>query len=249
MKTRGDGGPGAARLRARLLPLLRPCDRRPPGPLPDRLRPRPADLRLVVRLVPARRRELAEPVRQPCDLRAGRREPGLDHERPRARVPLHADHCALRPGRRLQRRLDPRARAHRIHRLHPLPPSHRLPVGGARGRLPLRLLELHARPAAGPPPHDGGVSPAPDGARGGPVRPRRARRARLRLAPGRPLRPPVLAVDRAARDRGTRPRRRARPRLRPDPDDAAAATAGVAAAGRRRSESRSSSPLRSSSMR
>ena len=41
---------------------------------------------------------LAEPVRQPCDLRAGRGQPRLGDDRPRARAPVHADHRALRPG-------------------------------------------------------------------------------------------------------------------------------------------------------
>ena len=53
---------------------------------PARARARPADLRLVVRVVAPRARDVAEPVLQPCDLRARRGEPRLGDDRPGARA-------------------------------------------------------------------------------------------------------------------------------------------------------------------
>ena len=60
-----------------------------------------------------------------------------------------------------------------LDRLPALPPRDPLDLGLARRRLPVRLLELHARAGAGPPPHDRGLPAAADRARDDPL-PRRA---------------------------------------------------------------------------
>ena len=64
----------------------------------------PRDLRLVVRLVAARDRDVPEPVRQPRDLRARRDQPRLGDDRPRARGAVRARHRAVRAGGLLQPR-------------------------------------------------------------------------------------------------------------------------------------------------
>ena len=80
-------------------------------------------------------------------------------ERPRAR--RSSSRRSLRCSARASPTTSPRCSCPALAaftRLPPLPPPHRLALGLARRRLPVRLLELHARPAAGPPAHDGGRS-------------------------------------------------------------------------------------------
>ncbi len=238
--------PRPGRLRRRRVRLLRRASRLASRPRSPRPRARPADLRLVVRLVAPRARDLAEPVLQPRDLRARRRQPRLDDVCPGARASVHAADGARRPGGLVQRRGDAGAGRRGVHGLSPLPAPHTVLVGRPRRGLPLRLLELHARPGAGPHAHDGGVPPAVDRARGRPLSAGRDRRPRRRVAARRSLRPPVLAVHRDPAHRRPRPRGESSCSRISSSRRRGLASARGRGRSSRRSGSRSSSPRRSS---
>ena len=179
---------------------------------------RPADPDLVVRVVAARDRARLEPALHPRGLGAERRRPRLGEHRPAGRGRVRAADRASRA--RLPRSTSPRCCSRRLglDGLSPLPPSHRPVLALARRRLPVRLLELHARPRPRAAPADRHVRD--------PARRARARRRRsrgrldrwgivLRLAP-------LLAIQlylslEVGADADARARARARRRLPPRP--------------------------------
>ena len=107
----------------------------------------------------------AEPVRHPRALGAARKQPRLDDLGSRARAAPRARDAHRRARRRLQRRGDPAAGARRVDGVPALPAPDALVLAVARGRLPVRLLELPARPGARAPACDLGLPRAARGAR------------------------------------------------------------------------------------
>src|SRR5262249_31952991 len=105
-------------------------------------------------------------------------------------------HAARGPGGRLQRRVDPDARTRGVHGVRALPAYHARVLAVARGRLRLRVLELHAGPAGGTPPHELGLPSPARRARRAPLRRGLARRPRPYVATGRPARLPAPLLDR-----------------------------------------------------
>ncbi len=81
----------------------------------------------------------------PCDLRPARDRPRLGDDRAGARARLRTRHPPLRPRRLVQRRLDADAGARSLDGIPALPAGDALDLGLDRRRLPVRLLELHAR--------------------------------------------------------------------------------------------------------
>src|SRR5579862_2568182 len=185
------------RLRGGLVRVLRLAALAAPGPRADRVRERQPDLRLVVCLVAACDRQLDESARLARALRTGRRQPGLDTDRSRAGARLLAADRGGRARRRLQRRGAAHARPRRVDGVPPLPLPHRLAVGLARRRVPVRVLACDPAAAAlRAPPGDGGLSGAAGRARRRPVCARRSGRSRPCLAARRRARRSALALDR-----------------------------------------------------
>ena len=212
LRSRGGGAAARApdrvrRLRAPRLPLLRAraADRAGP-PVRRRLR-RPADPHLVVRVVAARDRARAEPVRHARRLGAGGAEPRLGEHGAGAFRRLRSPDGAPRAGAVLRRGGGRAARARGVDGVPALPPPHRQFLAVALRRLPVRLLELRARPRARAAAADGGVRTAADrardraGARGG---------APHHAAAGAPDRAPDLPLERARAHGDDRPRAGAR---------------------------------------
>ena len=158
-----------------------------------------------------------EPVRLARDLRPGRDQPRLGDDGARAGARLRPRDDPVRPGRRLQPRCAADAGARRLDGVPPVPVPDGVALGLRRRRLPVRLLGLHARAAARPPAHDGGLPAAARRAHRRALRPRGARRARRRVAARSAARPAVLALDRALLHRDPRARRRPGARLRARP--------------------------------
>ena len=121
-----------------------------PGPRPARhARPaRPRDLHLVVRVVAARDRELDEPVRQPRDLRAAGVNLTWTASAPGIALAFSPLTVLVGPSAsyNVAALFLPALAAWTAFLLCRAP--HRVALGLARRRLPVRLLELHARPRA-----------------------------------------------------------------------------------------------------
>ena len=205
-------------------------------------RRRPGDLRLGARLVAARAGRGDQPGDHACHLGAHGGEPRLGHVRAGRRAGSGPAHPRRRPGRGLQRRRHRRPGAGRLHRLPALPaPGRRPRVARGGRRVPVRLLELRARPVARPLAHD----PRLPRAGGGPGR-GAGRGGRAHAAPSRPLAgaapgPPARLLDRARVLADAGPGRRPGPRLVADavpprrhPGAVAAAAGGLRGGGRAR---------------
>ena len=172
LDSRGDLAPRLTprcrswRLGVRGLPRdLVPLPRHPRGRASGarrRRRPlhRPPDLRLVVRVVAARRPPRGEPDLHPRAVGSRRLQPRVGDERSRARLRLRAAHARLRPGARLQRRLRPDAGSLGLDGVSPVPAGDRRRLAVPRRRVPVRLLDVHPLRRADPRLHRRGVPPA-----------------------------------------------------------------------------------------
>ena len=103
---------------------------------------------MVLLLVAARARERPRPLPDQRDLRARGLQPGLGHLDAGPELPARPRDARVRAGDHLQPRVLRGARARRVDRLPALPPDHGFRAGLARGRLRVRVLALHAEPAA-----------------------------------------------------------------------------------------------------
>ena len=129
---------------ARLLPH--------PGRVAARLRAGPADLRLVVRVVAARARHGTNPLVSHAIYATDGYNLAWTTSVPAIAVAFTPVTVLFGPVVVLQRRRGAAAGARGVDGVPALPPPDGLDVGVARRRLPVRLLELRARPAAAGPP-------------------------------------------------------------------------------------------------